>query len=90
MSGYRPEYIMVSGVRTLITAEICRDKVAELRTQMFDAAMLPDAMGGGRQMVRIDKMRDALAAQLDSWNARLYRMTGGAEGALPGATMIPV
>ena len=89
MSAGRPEYIMVDGVRTLITAELCRDKVAEFRFEIDNSAMLPDTMGTGRRASSIVQMRRALASQLAIWDAKLYDLTGGAEGNPFGRMLIP-
>ncbi len=80
----RTEYIMVSGVRTLVTVEIARDRVAELATALDEYALLPDNMGTGKRSVAMGQARAALAGRLAAWNARLYRLSGGAEGAPVG------
>lgn len=87
---YRDMWTLVDGVRTLVTAELCRDKIAELESALDDAALLPDTMGTGRRSVSRGRQREALAARLAVWNARLWRLTGGAEGATLGAVIIPV
>jgi len=87
---YRDMWTLVDGVRTLVTAELCRDRIAELETELNDAALLPDTMGTGRRSVSRGRQREALAARLAVWNHRLYRLTGGAEGSLLGCRITPV
>ena len=89
MTTPRTRYIMVSGTRTLLTADVCRTKVAELRTAQLEAATSPDTMLTGRRLAKIDQMRNALARQLVIWERLLYEYTYGAEGVQPGAISTP-
>ena len=82
-------YIMVNGVETLITAALCRTKVAELRAKALEAAMTPDTGLTGRRLFKIEKMRDALARQLMIWEQLLYEYSCGAEGSQPGHILTP-
>lgn len=76
-----------TSARVVVTADYCRDMIAQIQTELDETAFLPDVMRVGRRNVSSGGQASKLQARLALWESRLYTLTGGTEGKRPGCAV---